>query len=35
LARVPGNFAVLALAGGGGLLLMAGYFTLRRPHPHR
>jgi hypothetical protein len=35
LAGVPGNFAVLALAGGGGLLLTAGYFTLRRPHPQR
>jgi hypothetical protein len=35
LAGVPGNFAVLALAGGGGLLLTAGYFTLRRPHPHQ
>ena len=32
-AGVPGNFAVLSLAGGGGLLLTAGYFTLRRPHP--
>jgi hypothetical protein len=31
LAGVPGNFAVLALAGGGGLLLTAGYFTLRPP----
>jgi hypothetical protein len=33
LAGVPGNFAVLALAGGGGLLLTAGYFTLRPPRP--
>jgi hypothetical protein len=33
LAGVPGNFAVLSLAGGGGLLLTAGYFTLRPPHP--
>ena len=33
LAGVPGNFAVLSLAGGGGLLLTAGYFTLRRPGP--
>ena len=31
LAGLPGNFAVLALAGGGGLLLTAGYFTLRPP----
>jgi hypothetical protein len=31
LAGVPGNFAVLSLAGGGGLLLTAGYFTLRPP----
>ncbi len=31
LAGVPGNFAVLALAGGGGLLLTAGYFMLRPP----
>ncbi|MDQ6641784.1 MAG: hypothetical protein M3Y66_04735 [Actinomycetota bacterium] len=30
LAGVPGNFAVLSLAGGGGLLLAAGYFGLRR-----
>jgi hypothetical protein len=29
-AGVPGNFAVLAVAGGGGLLVTAGYFTLRR-----
>jgi len=34
LAGVPGNFAVLALAGGGGLLLTAGYFRLRPPRPH-
>jgi len=31
LAGVPGNFAVVALAGGGGLLLAAGYFALRPP----
>ena len=33
-AGVPGNFAVVSLAGGGGLLLAAGYFALlcpRRP----
>jgi len=30
-AGVPGNYAVLSLAGGGGLLLAAGYFTLRPP----
>jgi hypothetical protein len=29
-AGVPGNFAVLSVAGGGGLLVTAGYFTLRR-----
>jgi hypothetical protein len=29
-AGVPGNFAVLSLASGGGLLVTAGYFTLRR-----
>ncbi len=29
-AGVPGNFAVLSLAGGGGLLAAAGYFTLQR-----
>jgi hypothetical protein len=34
LAGVPGNFAVLSLGGGGGLLLAAGYFTLRSPRPH-
>jgi hypothetical protein len=28
-AGVPGNFAVVALAGGGGLLLAAGYFAMR------
>jgi hypothetical protein len=33
LAGVPGNFAVLSLAGGGGLLLTAGYFTLRPLRP--
>jgi len=31
LAGVPGNFAVVSLAGGGGLLLAAGYFLVRRP----
>jgi hypothetical protein len=31
LAGVPGNFAVVSLAGGGGLLLAAGYFALRPP----
>jgi hypothetical protein len=30
-AGVPGNFAVVSLAGGGGLLLAAGYFALRAP----
>jgi hypothetical protein len=30
-AGVPGNFAVVSLAGGGGLLLAAGYFALRYP----
>ena len=30
-AEVPGNFAVVSLAGGGGLFLAAGYFALRRP----
>ena len=34
-AGVPGNFAVVALAGGGGLLLAAGYFALGRPRPCR
>jgi hypothetical protein len=33
LAGVPGNFAVVSLAGGGGLLLAAGYFVLRPPCP--
>jgi hypothetical protein len=33
LAGVPGNFAVVSLAGGGGLLLAAGYFALRHPRP--
>jgi hypothetical protein len=28
-AGVPGNFAVVCLAGGGGLFLAAGYFALR------
>lgn len=28
-AGVPGNFAVLSVGGGGGLLIAAGYFTLR------
>lgn len=32
-AGVPGNFAVVSLAGGGGLLLAAGYFALRYPRP--
>lgn len=32
-AGVPGNFAVVSLAGGGGLLLAAGYFALRHPRP--
>ena len=32
-AGVPGNFAVVSLAGGGGLLLAAGYFLLRHPRP--
>jgi hypothetical protein len=32
-AGVPGNFAVVSLAGGGGLLLTAGYFALRPPRP--
>lgn len=31
-AGVPGNFAVVSLAGGSGLLLAAGYFVLRPPH---
>jgi hypothetical protein len=30
-AGVPGNFAVVSLAGGGGLLLAAGYFALHYP----
>lgn len=30
LVGVPGNFAVLSLADGGGLLLAAGYFITRR-----
>ena len=30
-ADVPGNFAVVSLAGGGGLLLAAAYFALRPP----
>lgn len=34
-AGVPGTFAVVALAGGGGLLLAAGYFVLRPPRPDR
>ena len=33
LAGVPGNFAVVSLAGGGGLLLAAGYFLVRHPRP--
>jgi hypothetical protein len=32
-AGVPGNFAIVSLAGGGGLLLAAGYFALRYPRP--
>jgi hypothetical protein len=32
-AGVPGSFAVVSLAGGGGLLLAAGYFALRLPRP--
>ena len=32
-AGVPGNFAVVSLAGGGGLLLAAGYFALRHSRP--
>jgi hypothetical protein len=32
-AGVPGAFAVVSLAGGGGLLLAAGYFALRPPCP--
>lgn len=32
-AGVPGNFAVVSLAGGGGLLLAAGYFALRHLRP--
>jgi hypothetical protein len=32
-AEVPGNFAVVSLAGGGGLLLAAGYFALPHPRP--
>ncbi len=31
LAGVPGNFAVLALAGGGGMLAAAAYFAVRPP----
>jgi hypothetical protein len=30
LAGVPGNFLVQALAGGGGFVVMAIYFALRR-----
>jgi len=30
-AGVPGNFAIVSLAGGGGLLLAAGYFALHYP----
>lgn len=33
LAGVPGNFAVVSLAGGGGLLLAAAYFVVRHPRP--
>jgi hypothetical protein len=32
-AGVPGNFAVVSLAGGGGLFLASGYFVLRPPRP--
>ena len=32
-AGVPGNFAVVALAGGGGLFLASGYFVLRPACP--
>jgi len=32
-AGVPGNFAVVALAGGGGLFLASGYFALRPACP--
>ena len=32
-AGVPGNFAVVALAGGGGLFLASGYFILRPACP--
>jgi hypothetical protein len=32
-AGVPGNFAVVSVAGGGGLLLAAAYFLLRPPCP--
>ena len=31
LVGVPGNFLVLALGGGGGMLLTAAYFTVRPP----
>lgn len=29
-AGVPGNFLVLALAGGGGMLLQSGYYLVAR-----
>ncbi|GAA3436042.1 hypothetical protein [Kutzneria kofuensis] len=31
LAGVPGNFLVLAFAGGGGMLVLAAYHAIRRP----
>lgn len=31
LAGVPGNFLVLAFAGGGGMLALAAYYAIRRP----
>ena len=30
LAGVPGNFLVLAFAGGGGMLVLSAYYTIRR-----
>jgi len=30
LAGVPGNFLVLAFAGGGGMLVLSAYYTVRR-----
>jgi hypothetical protein len=32
-AGVPGNFAVVSLGGGGGLLVAAAYFAMRSPRP--